>query len=193
MSIRSTSRPIALVAVLLVACATLFVSACSGSSSSSSSFQQKDLTVSNVWARESVGSTDIGVVYFTIENSSAIPDKLFSASVPQSFAKSASLHETTVTDGTTSTTMAMGSMNSMGSMDSMSSTTMGSGSPELLSMKDVASVTIPANGSVTLEPGGFHVMVTGLAAPLKVGQKFDLNLGFLNAGVIKVTAVVKAS
>ena len=70
---------------------------------------------------------------------------------------------------------------------------MGSGSPELLSMKEVASVTIPANGSVTLEPGGFHVMVTGLAAPLKVGQKFDLNLGFLNAGVIKVTAVVKAS
>jgi copper(I)-binding protein len=36
-------------------------------------------------------------------------------------------------------------------------------------------------------------MLTGLAAPLKNGQKFDLNLGFLNGGVIKVTATVKAS
>jgi copper(I)-binding protein len=70
---------------------------------------------------------------------------------------------------------------------------MGSDSASLMSMKEVASVTIPANGSVTFEPGGYHIMLTGLAAPLKNGQKFDLNLGFLNAGVIKVTATVKAS
>jgi copper(I)-binding protein len=54
-------------------------------------------------------------------------------------------------------------------------------------------VTIPANGSVTFEPGGYHIMLTGLAAPLKDGQKFDLNLGFLNGGVVKATATVKAS
>jgi copper(I)-binding protein len=36
-------------------------------------------------------------------------------------------------------------------------------------------------------------MLIGLAAPLKDGQKFDLNLGFLNSGVVKVTATVKAS
>ena len=184
MSFRFASRPFALLALLLVGCATLFVSACSGSSSSSSSFQQKDLTVSNVWARESSLATDTGVVYFTIENNSATPDKLFSASVPQSFAKSGSLQEAKVASGATPTTIATGSM---------SSTTMGSGSPELLTTTEVASVTIPANGSVTLEPGGFQVTLSGLAAPLKVGEKFDLNLGFLNAGVIKVTAVVKAS
>ncbi|MSX35008.1 MAG: copper chaperone PCu(A)C, partial [Actinobacteria bacterium] len=40
---------------------------------------------------------------------------------------------------------------------------------------------------------GYHVMLTGLAAPLKAGQKFDLNLGFMNAGIIKVTVTVKAS
>ena len=187
MIMRTLARPLALAAVVLVASSALFVSACSGSSSSSNSFTQKNVTVSNVWARESAIATDTGVVYFTIENNSTTPDKLFSASVSQSFAKSASLHETTVTEGVTATTMPMGSM------DSMSYTTPGAGSEGMLMMMQVASVTIPAEGSVTLEPGGFHVMLSGLTAPLKAGQKFDLNLGFLNAGVIKVTATVKAS
>jgi len=62
----------------------------------------------------------------------------------------------------------------------------------MMSMKEVASVAIPANGTVTFEPGGYHITLTGLAAPLKVGQKFDINLGFLNGGVMKVTATVKA-
>jgi copper(I)-binding protein len=70
---------------------------------------------------------------------------------------------------------------------------MGSGSSSMMSMKEVASVPIPANGSVTFEPGGYHIMLIGLAAPLMDGQKFDLNLGFLNGGVVKVTATVKAS
>ena len=178
---RPSSRPLAISAFVLLASATLLISACSGSSSPSS-FTQKNVTVSNVWARESATATDIGVVYFTIENNSAMPDKLFSASVPQTFAKSASLHETIVSNGTTATTMAM---------DSTGSTAQNSS--EMLTMKEIASVPIPANGSVTFEPGGLHVMLIGLTAPLKAGQKFDLNLGFLNAGVIKVTATVKAS
>jgi copper(I)-binding protein len=130
--------------------------------------------VSNVWARESAGAADTGAVYLTIANTSGTADKLFSASVSQSFAKSASIHETVTSDGTTGTTM-------------------GAGSSSMMSMKEVASVTIPANGSVTFEPGGYHIMLIGLVAPLKDGQKFDLNLGFLNGGVVKVTATVKAS
>jgi copper(I)-binding protein len=77
--------------------------------------------------------------------------------------------------------------------DGTTGTTMGSGSSSMMSMKEVASVTIPANGSVTFEPGGYHIMLIGLAKPLKDGQKFDLNLGFLNGGVVKATATVKAS
>jgi len=33
----------------------------------------------------------------------------------------------------------------------------------------------------------------GLTEPLKNGQKFEMNLGFLNGGIIKVTATVKSS
>lgn len=184
MTPRFFSRPMALVALALFAGSALVASACSSSGSSSSTFKGKNIVVSNVWARESAGAADNGVVYLTIENTSGTVEKLFSASVPQTFAKSASIHETVMADATTATTLAGGSS---------SSTTMGSGSASTMSMKEVASVTIPANGSVTFEPGGEHIMLTGLAAPLKNGQKFDLNLGFLNAGVIKVTATVKAS
>lgn len=184
MNPRLLSRPMALVALTLIAGLALVASACSSSGSSSSTFTSKNIVVSNVWARESAGSTDTGAVYLTIENNSATVDKLFSASVPQSFAKSASIHEMVMADGTTATTMAM---------EPASPTTTSSDSSSMMSMKEVASVAIPANGSVTFEPGGYHIMLTGLAAPLKAGQKFDINLGFLNGGVMKVTATVKAS
>ena len=174
MNTRSLSRPLALIAIALMAGSALVASACSSSGSSSVTFKAKDIVVSNVWVSESAGSADTGAVYLTIENTSGSVDKLFSASVSQAFAKSASIHETVTTDGTTATTM-------------------GAGSSSMMSMKEVASVTIPANGSVTFEPGGYHIMLIGLAAPLKDGQKFDLNLGFLNSGVVKVTATVKAS
>jgi len=105
-------------------------------------------------------------VYFTIENTNAVVEKLFSASVAQSLAKSASIQEPAVSAGSGA-----------------------SGSP----MKDVYSVTIPPNGTVVFEQAGDRVMLTGLASPLKNGQKFDLNLGFMNAGIIRVTVTVKAS
>ena len=184
MTPRFLSRPMALAALVLIVGSALVATSCSSSGSSSSTFKSKNIVVSNVWARESAGAADNGAVYLTIENTSGTVDKLFSASVPQTFAKSASIHEMVMVDGTTATTLAG---------NSSSSTTMDSGSSSMMSMKEVASVTIPANGSVTFEPGGRHIMLTGLAAPLKNGQKFDLNLGFLNGGVIKVTATVKAS
>ena len=184
MTPRFLSRPMALAALVLIVGSALVATSCSSSGSSSSTFKSKKIVVSNVWARESAGAADNGAVYLTIENTSGTVDKLFSASVPQTFAKSASIHEMVMADGTTATTLAG---------NSSSSTTMDSGSSSMMSMKEVASVTIPANGSVTFEPGGRHIMLTGLAAPLKNGQKFDLNLGFLNGGVIKVTATVKAS
>jgi copper(I)-binding protein len=122
------------------------------------------VVVSNASASESATSGNNGEIYFTIENTNAAVDILFSAAVAQSFAKSASVHEAGSSSGAAAT-----------------------------SMTDVTSVKIPANGTVTFEPGGYHVMLTGLAAPLKAGQKFDLNLGFMNAGIIKVTVTVKAS
>lgn len=48
-------------------------------------------------------------------------------------------------------------------------------------------------GSVTLQPGGYHVMLTGLVSELKTGTFVALVLTFEHAGVVKVTAEVRAS
>jgi len=51
---------------------------------------------------------------------------------------------------------------------------------------------IPAGGSVTLAPGGFHLMMTGLKGPLKQGTSVPLTLVFEKAGRIDVELAVEA-
>ena len=53
------------------------------------------------------------------------------------------------------------------------------------SMKAVASVAIPAGGKVTLAPGGMHLMVMGLKAPIKAGDMVEMVLTFEKAGAVK--------
>jgi copper(I)-binding protein len=45
---------------------------------------------------------------------------------------------------------------------------------------------IPAGGSVTLAPGGFHLMMMGLKGPLKQGTTVPVTLVFEKAGKIDV-------
>jgi periplasmic copper chaperone A len=45
-----------------------------------------------------------------------------------------------------------------------------------------AGVAIPAGGRIELKPGGSHVMVTGLGAPLEPGQSLKLTLTFEKSG-----------
>ncbi len=46
---------------------------------------------------------------------------------------------------------------------------------------------IPAGETVSLAPGGFHLMLMGLTAPLKEGEKLELTLIFEKAGEIPVS------
>lgn len=166
----------------------LVASACSDSKSTSKSFSKGGITVSDVWARESATSTGNGAVYFTIENTSGKVDKLSSVSVPSAFAKSAQIH-VTMMQGSSTTMDPMGSSTTMGSMPP---TTM-AGDTGMMTMREIDSVTIAAGGTVTFEPGGYHVMLIDLAAPLKVGDTFTMSLDFMNAGVVQVAATVRAS
>lgn len=43
-------------------------------------------------------------------------------------------------------------------------------------------VAVPAGGRIEFKPGGSHVMVTGLGAPLKPGQSLKLTLRFEKSG-----------
>lgn len=50
---------------------------------------------------------------------------------------------------------------------------------------------IPAGGTLTLAPGGYHVMLIGLKAPLTLGAMVPLTLRFERAGTITVQLKVE--
>lgn len=52
-------------------------------------------------------------------------------------------------------------------------------------------VDIPAGGSVEFEPGGYHVMLVGLAQDLKVGDTFQLTLRFEKSGEVPLEVPVR--
>jgi len=60
-------------------------------------------------------------------------------------------------------------------------------------MGALASLVVPAGQTINFAPGGRHVMLTGLKAPLKEGESFFAKLIFKNAGeqtlVVKVLGV----
>ncbi|MBK7126523.1 MAG: copper chaperone PCu(A)C [Dehalococcoidia bacterium] len=50
---------------------------------------------------------------------------------------------------------------------------------------------VPANGELTLKPGGYHVMLMDLKGELKEGDTVELELEFAKAGKVKLTLPVK--
>lgn len=60
----------------------------------------------------------------------------------------------------------------------------------MVGMSEVHDLDIPAGGSVRLEPGGYHLMLTGTVG-LQVGGKVELRLTFARAGTITVQAEVR--
>lgn len=57
---------------------------------------------------------------------------------------------------------------------------------DVMSMNRLDGLDIPAGGSVTLSPGGKHLMFTGLAHALKKGQQVKGTLVFEKAGTVAV-------
>lgn len=64
-------------------------------------------------------------------------------------------------------------------------------SGDVMSMRMVDKVEVPAGGSVSFAPQGAHVMLMGLKAPLKKGGHFTATLHFENAGDVMVDVVVQ--
>ena len=61
----------------------------------------------------------------------------------------------------------------------------------VMKMRQVDGIDLPAGQAVTLKPGGYHIMLTGLAQPLTEGQTFPLTLTFDKAGARDVTVTVQ--
>jgi periplasmic copper chaperone A len=61
----------------------------------------------------------------------------------------------------------------------------------VMRMRQVDAIDLPAGLTVELKPGGFHIMFVGLKAPLKEGDKFPLKLQFEKAGEVVVEVKVE--
>jgi copper(I)-binding protein len=63
---------------------------------------------------------------------------------------------------------------------------------DVMRMRQVEAIELPAGGTVELKPGGMHLMFIELKAPLKAGDKFPVVLRFEKAGEVTVTVNVEA-
>ena len=62
----------------------------------------------------------------------------------------------------------------------------------IMRMRQVDGVAVPAGKVVDMKPGGYHIMFMKLKAPLKRGESFPATLTFQNAGDVKVDFKVEA-
>lgn len=64
---------------------------------------------------------------------------------------------------------------------------------DMMKMSQVeGGLEIPAGGSVTLDPGGYHLMLMDIAQPLKADECLALTLKFEKAGEVPVTLAIGA-
>ena len=60
----------------------------------------------------------------------------------------------------------------------------------IMRMRQVPEIPVPAHGSVALKPGGYHVMLMGLHTPLEEGTRIAVTLVFEKAGEIALDVPV---
>ncbi|NQV05589.1 copper chaperone PCu(A)C [bacterium] len=126
--------------------------------------------VEGAWARPSPAMSNAGAIYLDVTSGDA--DKLIGASVDASIAGRVEIHETTMAE--------------MGEGEA--------GEGELggaMVMREVGEVALPAGETVSLEPGGLHMMMLDLSTPLELGQAFDVTLEFEDAGTMVVSVEVR--
>ncbi|HZE91001.1 MAG TPA: copper chaperone PCu(A)C [Rhizobacter sp.] len=64
---------------------------------------------------------------------------------------------------------------------------------DVMHMRRLDAVDVPAGQTVELKPGALHVMLVGLKAPLQQGDHFPMTLKFEKAGEVTVQVNVEAA
>jgi copper(I)-binding protein len=178
-----------------LAASALVLAACGGDdegSSDTSAAGEATITVEKAWARNSPMEVSNGAAYMEI--TSSVDDTLVGASVDPSIAATVEIHETVMAEGDMSdTTMAGGDMSDTTMAEGgMSDTTMAEGGMSgAMTMRPINELALPAGETVQLKPGGYHIMLIDLVAPLEVGQTFDLTLSFGSGATKSVSVEVR--
>ena len=199
---RTTAAGIVAGALLLAGCGSESDGA-SGTDAGAASEQATTFEIVDAWARTSPASVDNGAAYFEITASA--DDALVGAEVSTDVAETAEIHEVVMAEdsGMTDDTSMSGddmSGDEMTDDTSMSGDDMSGDSGDTsgedmdmgnMTMQEVDSIDLPAGEAVVFEPGGYHVMLLGLASPLEVGDTFDLTLLFESGASETVTVEVR--
>lgn len=163
----------------ILSAAALVLAACGGDDAA--------VDVDGAWARESPAGVTTGAAYFDI--TAADDDVLVGASVSSDVAADAQIHEVVAAE------MDMDDMDeSMDDMDDMEDgdheMDMGDGEMAMVMQEMTDGLPLPADETVSLEPGGYHVMLLDLVEPLETGDEFELTLDFENADDVTLTVTV---
>lgn len=153
----------------LLAIAPLVLAACGG---------DDPITIEGQWARTSPAMASMGAAYMDITSSEG--DQLVGVSVPASIAARAEIHEMVPADVP---------------MDDSMDESMDDGEMDMdmgaMVMQQIMALDLPAGETVSLEPGGYHVMLIDLAEPLAEGDTFNVTLDFAEADDLTVEVVVR--
>ena len=115
-----------------------------------------NITVVHPWSKPTPPLSEYGVAYFNVSNSGQKDDVLLEIEIPDEIAKSASIHDV-IHDG------------------------------DMMRMREVTNgKKIPAGSTIKFQPGGSHIMLEGLPKPLKLDDKFTIELVFADAGSVPV-------
>lgn len=196
MSNRFWHRRTLIVTVIVALALVMALAACGDDDSdgdNSSDQPSGELSISNAWVRasipmessmdegdaesedsesdsEAMGATDesdhstAGAVtgaFMLIENSTGTAERLVSASVSEDIASVVEIHETTLDEN------------------------------DVMQMRPVEGIEVPANGSVELKPGGYHIMLIDLQNALNPGDTVMLTLTFESGTTLSVDAEVR--
>ncbi|MFV0258069.1 MAG: copper chaperone PCu(A)C [Acidimicrobiales bacterium] len=137
------------------------------------------ITVTDAWARSTAPTATNGALYFVI--TSTTDDVLTAVTIDPSVAETVEIHETVpadesmTDDDTTDDPMTDDAMTD----HSMSDDAMADGAMTMQELPD--GLELPAGEPVVLEPGGYHVMLMGLAEPLVAGGELEVTLEFAEA------------
>lgn len=124
-----------------------------------------DIAIEQPWARASPGRAPTGAAYLTLVNRGAEPDRLVGAATAA--AAKAELH------------------------DHQPAANQPAGhAGHVMEMRPVAEIPVKPGETVVLKPGALHVMLIGLKAPLKEGERFSLTLRFARGGEVTVEVPV---
>lgn len=173
--------------VLAFALISLALTACSDDEEKASptpTLTPPALSVRDAWVRATVGgmaegeqgdmgSHDMGDMgseestgrvtgaFMVIENAGETADQLIGAAVSPEIAGAVEIHETIV------------------------------GENDVMQMRPVQAIEVPARGSVELKPGGYHLMLLDVQRDLNPGDTVTLTLSFASGASLDVDATVR--